>query len=171
MRKLGHRDFPKAIQLTYEEAWKLPPGSVFLTVKPEVVGRIKYVAVNNETMALMNTSSFPQYLPQAPRHSVFSSGGISVSSQASAAFHKLREFTLRLATRSLISDWSSCFLSNFWLVSEQTSIQDERGKCKRAAGQVSWPVLAPSQEVVSTCRWTHPNRGNFVLLEMGEDWG
>lgn len=133
MRKLGHRDFPKAIQLTYEEAWKLPPGSVFLTTKPEVVGKIKYVAVNNETMALMNTSSFPQYLPQAPCHS----GGISVSSQASAAFHKLREFTLSLATRSLIFDWSSCFISNFWLVAEQTSIQDERGECKRAAGQVS----------------------------------
>lgn len=108
-----HRDFPKAIQLSYEEAWKLPPESVLLTTKPEVVGRIKCAPINNDTMVLGNTSSFLQCLPPVLPHSVSCPGGKSVSSQASAAFPRLGEFTLRLATPSLISDWSPCFISNF----------------------------------------------------------
>ena len=108
-----HREFPKAIQLSYEEAWKLPPDSVLLTTKPEVVGRIKCAAINNDTMVLVNTSSFLQRLPPVLPHSAPCPGGKSVSSQARAAFHRLGKFTLRLATPSLVSDWSPCFISNF----------------------------------------------------------
>lgn len=60
MRKLIHRDIPKAIQLSYEEARKLPPESVLLTTKPKVVGRIKCAAVNNEGMTFkMARSLYP----------------------------------------------------------------------------------------------------------------
>lgn len=113
MRKLIHRDIPKAIQLSYEEARKLPPESVLLTTKPEVVGRIKCAAVNNDTKVLVNTSSLLHCLPPALPHSLPCPGGMSVSSQASATFHRLGEFTLRLTTPSVIPDWSPCFISNF----------------------------------------------------------
>ena len=59
MRKLAHRDFPKVIQLVYEEAWKLPPEPMLLTTKPEGVG-LRCDTVNNDTMVLVSTSSFPQ---------------------------------------------------------------------------------------------------------------
>lgn len=134
MRKLRHRDFPTAIQLSYEAAWKLPPESALLTTRPEVVGRIKCAAVNNDTVVLVNTSSFLQCLPPVLPHSASRPGGKSVSSQATAAFHRLGKFTLRLATPSLISDWAHVlFLTSDWLQDEQ-SLQGERGKCKRAAG-------------------------------------
>ena len=60
MRNLIHRDIPKAIQLSYEEARKLPPESVLLTTKPEAVGRIKCAPVNNEGMTFkMARSLYP----------------------------------------------------------------------------------------------------------------